>query len=153
VPFAHYLVLSFTPLFASGVEKSHSDLTLALMRVRDSRFKAMYHDPSIECESFRGIQSTLRRIRLLCRIRALRGPHGRKRRSKTGQVRGNLERAQFPSSLAEIVSETVRIWRKYDLGYDQIKYVMEQARRRLKLRPLVARRRSVERLDQSEIER
>jgi hypothetical protein len=68
-------------------------------------------------------------------------------------VRGNPEKAQFPSSLAEIVSEAVRIWRQHHLGYDQTKYVVEQARRRLKLRPLAARRRTVDRLDKSEIER
>jgi integrase len=72
---------------------------------------------------------------------------------KRAKVRGNPGKAQFPSSLAEIVSETVRIWRKHHLGYDQTKYVVEQARRRLKLRPLAARRRTVDRLDKSEIER
>src|SRR5450755_3753832 len=77
------------------------------------------------------------------------GKSGRKR----AKVRGNPEKAQFSSSLAEIVSETVRIWRKHHLGYDQTKYVVEQARRRLKLRPLAARRRTVDRLDKSEIER
>ena len=77
------------------------------------------------------------------------GKSGRRR----PKVRGNPEKAQFASSLAEIVSETVQIWRKHHLGYDQTKYVVGQARRRLKLRPLTARRRTVERLDQSEIER
>ena len=55
--------------------------------------------------------------------------------------------------LAEIVSETLRIWRKHHLGYDQTKYVVEQARRRLKLRPPGARRRTVDRLDKPEVER
>src|ERR1035441_2976534 len=77
------------------------------------------------------------------------GKSGRKR----AKVRGNPEKAQFSSSLAEIVSEAVRIWRKHHLGYDQTKYVVEQARRRLKLRPLAARRRTVDRHDKSEIER
>jgi integrase/recombinase XerD len=70
-------------------------------------------------------------------------------RRKRAKVRGNPEKAQLPSSLAEIVSEAVRIWRKHHLGYDQTKYVVEQARRRLKLRPLAARRRTVDRLDKS----
>src|ERR1039457_3360765 len=77
------------------------------------------------------------------------GKSGRKR----AKVRGNPEKAQLSLSLAEIVSETVRIWRKHHLGYGQTKYVVEQARRRLKLRPLAARRRTVDRLDKSEIER
>jgi integrase/recombinase XerD len=72
---------------------------------------------------------------------------------KRAKVRGDSGKAQFSSSLAEIISETVRIWRKHHLGYDQTKYVVEQARRRLKLRPLAARRRTVDRLDKSEIER
>ena len=56
---------------------------------------------------------------------------------KWAKVRGNPEKAQFSSSL-----ETVRIWRKYHRGYDQTKYLVEQTRRRLKLRPLAARRRA-----------
>src|SRR5450631_1701727 len=57
------------------------------------------------------------------------GKGGRKR----SKLRGNPEKAQFPPSLAAIVSETVRMWRKHHLGYAQTKYVVEQARRRLKL--------------------
>jgi integrase/recombinase XerD len=53
---------------------------------------------------------------------------------KQAQVRGKYSKTHFPMGLAEIVSETVRIWRKHHLGYDQTKYVVEQARRRLKLR-------------------
>jgi integrase/recombinase XerD len=68
---------------------------------------------------------------------------------KRAKVRGNQPKAHFSLGLAETVSETVRIWRKHHLGYDQTKYVVEQARRRLKLRPLAARRRTVDRLDKS----
>lgn len=39
---------------------------------------------------------------------------------KRAKVRGNPGKAQFPSSLAAIVSETVRLWRKHHLGYDQL---------------------------------
>lgn len=74
-------------------------------------------------------------------------------RSKPTKVRGNQPKAQYPPGLADIVSETVRLWRKHHLGYDQTKYVVEQARRRLKLQPLETRRRVVERLDKSEMER
>jgi integrase/recombinase XerD len=73
--------------------------------------------------------------------------------SKRAKVRGNQPKAHFSLGLAETVSETVRIWRKHHLGYDQTKYVVEQARRRLKLQPLRARRRTVDRLDKSEVER
>jgi hypothetical protein len=55
----------------------------------------------------------------------------RQNRSKRRKVRGNPPKAQFPVGLAEIVSETVRLWRKHHLGYDETKYVVEQARRRL----------------------
>lgn len=72
---------------------------------------------------------------------------------KRVKVRGNQPKAQFGLGLAEIVSETVRIWRKHHLGYDQTKYVVEQARRRLKLQPVHNRRRTVNRLDRSEVER
>lgn len=77
----------------------------------------------------------------------------RQSRSKRTKPRGNPPKAQFPPTLAAIVSETVRLWRKHHLGYDQTKYVVEQARRRLKLQPVGARRRTVSRLDKSEVER
>lgn len=74
-------------------------------------------------------------------------------RPQHAKVRGKNPKAHSASGLAEIVSETVRLWRKNHLAYDQTKYVVEQARRRLKLQPLVSRRRTVDRLDQSEVER
>ena len=74
-------------------------------------------------------------------------------RPKGEKVRGNSTKAQFAPGLADIVLETVRLWRKHHLGYDQTKYVVEQARRRLKLQPLGTRRRTVDRLDKSEVER
>jgi hypothetical protein len=77
----------------------------------------------------------------------------RQSRSKRTKVRGNLPKAQFPAGLATIVSETVRLWRKHHLGYDQTKYIVEQARRRLKLQPVGTRRHTVNRLDKSEVER
>ncbi len=77
------------------------------------------------------------------------GQGGRKR----AKVRGNPEKAQFRSNLTEVISETARIWRKHHLGYDQTQYVVEQARHRLKLGPLTARRRTVNCLDKSEVER
>ena len=74
-------------------------------------------------------------------------------RPKHAKVRGNSTKAQFAAGLADIISETTRLWRKHHLGYDQTKYVVEQARRRLKLQPVGNRRRTVKRLDKSEVER
>ena len=71
---------------------------------------------------------------------------------KRAKVRGNSTKAQFTPALADIVLETVRLWRKHHLGYDQTKYVVEQVRRRLKLQPLGTRRRTVDRLDKTEVE-
>jgi len=51
-------------------------------------------------------------------------------RPKRAKVRGNSIKAQFAAGLADIISETTRLWRKHHLGYDQTKYVVEQARRR-----------------------
>jgi integrase/recombinase XerD len=72
---------------------------------------------------------------------------------KRVKVRGHQTEAHFSVGLAEIVSETAQLWRKHHLAYDQTKYVVEQARRRLKLQPPGARRRTVDRLDESEVER
>ena len=74
-------------------------------------------------------------------------------RPKRAAVRGKSAKTHYASGLTEIVSETVRLWRKHHLDYDQTKYVVEQARRRLKLQPLGTRRRTVDRLDKSEVER
>jgi len=54
-------------------------------------------------------------------------------RPQHAKVRGKNPKAHSAAGLAEIVSETVRLWPKNHLAYDQTKYVVEQARRRLKL--------------------
>jgi hypothetical protein len=46
-----------------------------------------------------------------------------------------------------VVRETARLWCKLHLGYDQTKYVVEQVRHRLGLKPPASRPRIVERLD------
>jgi integrase/recombinase XerD len=74
-------------------------------------------------------------------------------RPKRAAVRGKSAKTHYASGLTEIVSETVRLWRKHHLGYDQTKYVVEQVRRRLKLQSPGTRRRTVNRLDRSEVER
>ena len=75
---------------------------------------------------------------------------GRSKASKTHGLRGQTTKAQ---SLAPVIQETFRLWRKHHLGYDQTKYVVEEARRRLGLEPPRARKRTVQRLDRAEIER
>jgi integrase/recombinase XerD len=71
------------------------------------------------------------------------------------ELRGQMRKTQScsgPADLAEIVDQTVRLWRKHHLTYDQTKYVVEQARRRLELSPPRQRKRTVERLDWSEVQ-
>jgi len=65
-------------------------------------------------------------------------------------LRGQPAMAQ---SLDPVVQETLRLWRKHHLGYDQTKYVVERVRRRLALEPPRTRTRTVARLDRSEVER
>jgi integrase/recombinase XerD len=66
------------------------------------------------------------------------------------KVRGQKSEA---NSLRDLATQTVKLWRKYHLTYDQPKHVIEQVRRKLKLEAPRERRRTVERLDRSEIER
>ena len=75
---------------------------------------------------------------------------GRPKCSGSREVRGQGAKAQ---SLASVIQETFRLWRKHHLGYNQTKYVVEEARHRLGLEPPRARRRTVQRLDRAEIER
>jgi integrase/recombinase XerD len=74
----------------------------------------------------------------------------------TPEPRGQIRKAQSaPASpeLADAIEQTVRLWRKHHLTYDQTKYVVEQARRRLTLSPPRERKRTIERLDWSEVQR
>jgi integrase/recombinase XerD len=59
----------------------------------------------------------------------------------------------IPHSLELVIQQTLRLWRKHHLGYDQTKYVVERVRRRLRLEPSHTPKRTVSRLDQSEVER
>ena len=74
-------------------------------------------------------------------------------RPKRAKVRGKQTNTQFAGALGEVVRETARLWRKHHLGYDQTKYVVEQVRRRMELEPPHTRRRTVSRLEPTEIER
>jgi integrase/recombinase XerD len=72
------------------------------------------------------------------------------RRSPGGKLRGQKA---IPHSLDEVIRDTFRLWRKYHLGYDQTKYVVERVRRRLTQQPPHTRNRTVARLEQSEVQR
>jgi integrase/recombinase XerD len=72
------------------------------------------------------------------------------KRSPRRKLRGQAPIAQ---SLSQVVQETFRLWRRHHLGYDQTKYVVERVRRRLALEPSRTRNRTVDRPDQSEVER
>lgn len=74
---------------------------------------------------------------------------GRKSASRPAKVRGQKHEA---NSLRDIATQMAKLWRKYHLTYDQSKHVVEQTRRKLGLEAPRGRRRTVERLDRSEIE-
>jgi integrase/recombinase XerD len=59
----------------------------------------------------------------------------------------------IPHSLDLVIQETLCLWHTHHLSYDQTKYVVERVRRRLALEPSRTRKRTVSRLDQSEVER
>jgi integrase/recombinase XerD len=67
--------------------------------------------------------------------------------------RGHVPKTQSDSGLAAVIHDTVRLWRKHGLGYDQTKYVVEHVRRDLGLTAPRSRRRSVDRLDRLDVER
>ncbi len=54
--------------------------------------------------------------------------------------------------LAGVIQETLKLWRKSHLDYDQTKYVVEQVRKKLALSPPRQRKRTVDRLAMAEIE-
>ena len=72
---------------------------------------------------------------------------------KTHVVRSHPTVAHSPSGLSSVVAQTLRLWRRHHLDYDQTKYVVEQVRRKLQLEPPRVRQRTIERLDKAEIER
>jgi integrase/recombinase XerD len=76
-----------------------------------------------------------------------------KQSRKPPKVRGHLVRVHSAGELTDVIAQTLRLWRKAHLGYDQSKYVVEQVRRRLHLAPPRSRQRSVDRLDRAEVDR
>ena len=50
------------------------------------------------------------------------------------------------------IQQTLQFWRTHHLGHDQTKSVVERVRRRLALEPAYSRKRTVSRLDESEVE-
>jgi len=63
---------------------------------------------------------------------------------EAAELRGQIEEA---NSLREVVRETVKLWRRHHLTYDQIKHVVEDVRHQLDLSAPKERRRTVDRLD------
>ena len=76
-------------------------------------------------------------------------PRAKKNENKD-EFRGQKEKA---NSLQGIILETVKLWKRHHLNYDQTKHVIEGVRKELKLSAPRARRRTVERLDRLEVER
>ncbi|GEM50168.1 tyrosine-type recombinase/integrase [Deinococcus cellulosilyticus] len=73
---------------------------------------------------------------------------------KQVKVRGQNESANSSSaSLGEVIQDTLKLWKKHHLSYDQSKHVVEQVRKTMGLKPPSERRRTVDRLDTLEIER
>lgn len=75
------------------------------------------------------------------------------RRQKQGELRGQTAKAQSTPGLSAIIRETSRLWRKHHLTYDQTKYIVEQVRQQLHVQAPGRRRRTVQRLERSEVER
>jgi len=75
---------------------------------------------------------------------------------KQAQVRSQITKAQSSSAdteLTEAIEQTVRLWRKHHVNYDQSKYVVAQVRKSLQLAAPKTRRRTVDRLDRNEVEK
>ena len=74
-------------------------------------------------------------------------------RQKRGELRGQTAKAQSTPGLSAVIQETSRLWRKHHFTYDQTKYIVEQVRHQLHVEPPTRRRRTVQRLERSEVER
>lgn len=72
---------------------------------------------------------------------------------KEHERRGQTAKAQLASGPSAVVSQTVRLWRRHHLTYDQTKYIVERVRHQLDMQPPTRRRRTVQRLDRNEVER
>lgn len=70
------------------------------------------------------------------------------RRTEDPILRGQSSEAK---SLRLVAQETTKLWRKHHLTYDQTKQVVAQTRRALQLSAPRTRRRTVERLDRTEV--
>lgn len=66
------------------------------------------------------------------------------------ELRGQMAEA---NSLRPVIQDTIKLWRKHHLTYDQTKHVVEQVRHALQLSVPTTRRRTVDRLDRAQVER
>jgi integrase/recombinase XerD len=99
------------------------------------------------------VKTKLRGLALLRISWLLESSMSTKQRVNGPKRRGQTVKAQSAAGLAEVARATSRLWRKHHLSYDQTKYVVERARRALGVEPPRTRRRTVQRLDYSEVER
>jgi hypothetical protein len=75
------------------------------------------------------------------------------RRQKQCELRDQTAESAIHTGLTAVIRETSRLWRRHHLTYDQTKYIVEQARHQLKVQAPARRRRTVQRLERSEVER
>jgi integrase/recombinase XerD len=79
-------------------------------------------------------------------------PRKQKARGQTVSTNSATD-ADREQDLTSAIRETVQLWRRHHLSYDQTKYVVEKARRQMGLTAPGQRKRTVDRLDKVEVER
>ena len=66
------------------------------------------------------------------------------------KFRGKNRKAKKETEFDEVISATVKLWRKHHLSYQNTKYVVEKVRKILDLRPDKKKLNTIERLSQEE---
>jgi integrase/recombinase XerD len=62
-------------------------------------------------------------------------------------------KAKSPNGLKELISATIKLWRKHHLTYDQARYVSKEVRSALRIERVKSRKRVVQRLSRDEEQR
>jgi integrase/recombinase XerD len=68
-------------------------------------------------------------------------------------MRTPTEKAKSSKNLKPLITETVKLWRRHHLSYDQVRYVSKEARKALGLERVKVRKRVVQRLSREEEKR
>jgi integrase len=68
-------------------------------------------------------------------------------------MRTPTEKAKSSKNLKPLITETVKLWRRHHLSYDQVRYVSKEARKALGLERVKIRKRVVQRLSREEEKR